>query len=103
MKYTVILRRGNWLMDIFEEDEAELYVANSNKNFLDMREAIAAARLEAAKGDALEVKYILAERGTPARGTLTVDPDNYEVLAVLEGRHEVTFGWDPSIRDLKEL
>lgn len=95
-KYTVILRRNNFLMDIFDSED-EHYVANSNKRFDGPLAAAKAAREEAAKADAPEVKSILAERGHQIRGQYTIDPDNYEVVVVFEGQHQPIFGWQPEL------
>lgn len=94
--YTVVLRRGSWLMEIFDSDD-EHYVANPRKKFESMRAAVIAARLEAAEADAPEVQHIMGERGTLVRGKLTIDPDNYEVVVVFEGSHKPTFGWQPEL------
>lgn len=84
MKYTIVLRRSASLMELLDDD-GDLYIANADIDFPDMKTAIAAARVEVARPDAEDIE-------ARHEGAVKVDyrkianRDYYEVLAVFEGR-----------------
>lgn len=88
MRYTIILRRATYLLDIFDEDDAMLYIANPDIDFGSLKEAVKAAKIEAAKADEPDARHILTERGLRSRGFEIVPEQGYQVIIVFEGRHE---------------
>lgn len=100
MKYSVLLRRSNWLCELFDNDSCDFYLANPDIDFATKQDAAKAAKIEAAKADLGDVKSALAERGlalASVRKGPMVPPDNYEVILVFEGRPDYTFGWQPEL------
>lgn len=97
MKYTVILRRSPYLLELFDEDDHEFYVANPDIEFEDLRTAVHAARIEAAKADAPDALYTMRQRGIGVVGSVNIMSDNYEVVMVIEGIHKPIFGWAPEL------
>lgn len=89
-QYTVVLRRSSFLLDIYDEPDFEFYIANPIKFFEGVPQAAKAAKLEAAKADRCDVHSILRERGVASVfNSFHIDPDNYEVVMVFEGRPKV--------------
>lgn len=97
MKYTIVLRRSPTLLETFDDEEMEFYVANPDKDFPDLTTAVRAARVEAAMADNPDFMDVLRQRGVNVVGSVNIRSDNYDVVMVFEGVHKPIFGWEPEL------